>query len=452
MLYDYNGREILTTEDGRPTQEISRRLTRWEPDQRQSADESRQLTPTKLDGIFRNANTGDAKAQAQLAMEIEEKDWESAHALMTRRAAVRGVDWEILPSVDDDAKAMEVAEQSEEMLRKVEPEEPDELGFDDLLEHLQSALLPGYAWSEIMWSPGGAEITGFTEGPANVITFQDSLEPLISCKGHTDGVPLAPNKFIFHRHRARSGDATRGGLIRPLGWMYLFQNLGIKDLLRFVEKFGMPFVSARIDEHVWDEDRTKVAYLIKNFGSDGGAVFTKGVELDLVQAQTQGAEIYFDLMHYFGAAKTKVILGQTATSGDAGGLSKGQAQENVRIDILQADCGALEATVRRYILRPWTLFNFGPEAPVPYLHMKSEPVEEDQQLFKYHLDYQVVTKNEVRDRLGLPPVEDGDQPAEQKEIAAALRGEVDVIRLADEAAKKKRKKTSLQQRQRKARW
>jgi phage gp29-like protein len=184
------------------------------------------------------------------------------------------------------------------------------------------------------------------------------------------------NKFVFHRHGARSGDATRGGLIRPLGWMFLFPQLGIKNLMRFVEKFGMPFVSARVDESAWEKDRTKIAYLIRNFGSDGGAVFSKAVELNFIETATSGGDVYFKLMDYFSAAKQRVIQGQTASSGDAGGFSKGQPQENVRQDILRSDCETVARTVRAQILRPWTVFNYGSDAPVPELFFDLEESED----------------------------------------------------------------------------
>jgi len=84
-------------------------------------------------------------------------------------------------------------------------------------------------------------------------------------------------------------------------------------------------------------------------------------------------------MEHMAAAKTRVILGQTATSGDAGGFSKGQAQENVRGDILGADCAALARTIRGAILTPWTMFNHGAEAPVPRFKFQIEEAEDLEQ-------------------------------------------------------------------------
>jgi phage gp29-like protein len=199
------------------------------------------------------------------------------------------------------------------------------------------------------------------------ITFTSSREPLIASRSHPNGLALAPYKFVFHQHSAISGDPTRGGLIRPLGWMFLFTQLGVKNLARFVEKFGLPFVIGRLDDGAWDQDRHKVAALIRNFGSDGGGVFSKAVELEFKEASASGGDLFFKMLEYFGDAKTRVVLGQLATSGDSGGFSKGGAQALVRQDLLESDCTALAATFKRDVIAPWTMLNYGADAPTPDL-------------------------------------------------------------------------------------
>jgi len=426
MLYDYAGREIKT-----PTGQsrvLGERLTSWEVTDRESADESRALSPSKLDLMFTEANGGDPERQARLAMEIEEKDWDVAQSLQTRRAAVKGLGWECQASIEDNDQAKAIAEEAEAMLRNINPRtapngEAEDVDFEGALEHMLSAILPGYSCQEVIWAPGGSNIHAFSPTLTNAITFHQSKSPLIRTSDHTDGLPLAPNKFVFHRHRARSGDATRGGLIRPLGWMYLFTNLGVKDLVRFIEKFGMPFVSARLDENAWEKDRSQIAYLIKNFGSDGGAVFSKSVELEFIDAVQRGGDIYFKLIEYMGTAKTKVIQGQTATSGDAGGFSKGQAQENVRQDILESDCEAIQRSVRDDILRPWVMFKHGPDAPVPVFHLKCEPPEDlkdKAELVKTLNDAGFKAKRDWVSQVFDIPLEDA---APTSEKALALAGE-----------------------------
>ena len=373
MLYNAQGREIPTDATAKP---IDGRLVTWEPQDRYQEDASRHLDPVKLDNILRQANTGDVQYQARLAREIEEKDFQAAHAISVRRAAALGLHWACKPSAgqEKNAQAVEISAAAEAMLRGVSGVEkaggivssqPDGEPFAGALEEILGALLPGYSCLEMLWRDGGAGIESFVAVPTHFITFWNSMEPRIQTRLNWQGDPLVPNKFVFHRHKSRSGDIARGGLIRPLGWMYCFANLGIKDLLRFVERYGMPFLLARIDESSWAKDRSVIASIVRNFGSDGGAVLSKAVEAELIQAQAGGGDIYFKLLEYFGEWKTKTVLGQLATSGESKGFSQGGAQAAVRQDILESDCAQLARTIRGQVLRPWVMFNHGPAAPVP---------------------------------------------------------------------------------------
>ena len=366
MIYDYAGREI------KETAPVSSRLLTWEPQDRYVPEVTRGLSPRSLDGILMEANVGNVRAQALLARELEEKDFQSAHAIGVRRAAVQGLKWKCSPPAgnENNPQAKAIAEAAEAMLRAIAPQvaNDDISDFSGLLGDLMGALLPGYSCTEILWDDGGARILGFGPVASHAITFLASRQPLIVCTNAPQGLPLIPRKFVFHRHKTRSGDVARSGLIRPLGWMFCFANLGIKDLLRFVERYGMPFLLAKLDESSWKTERGVIAELVRNFGSDGGGVFTKAVEAQLVEASGTG-DVYFKLMEFFGAWKTKTILGQLASSEEASGWSTGDAQSQVRRDLLESDVAQIAATIRRDALAPWVAFNYPPGAVVPELQL-----------------------------------------------------------------------------------
>lgn len=368
MLYDATGREI-PEQAARP---VDRQLTRWEPGDRYQTDPTTGMTPESLASVLNQASQGDPQHQALLARAILEKNWDIQAAVGVRCAAVEGTEFDVVPpdGLEEDARAKAIAAHAKRVLSACVGSK-QALGFRGWIGHSMSALLPGYACTEILWAAGGAEIAGFSAIDTDAITFRDSREPLIDSRMRGP-LPMVPHKFTFHWHRATSGDATRGGLIRPLGWMHLFQIFGVKNLLRLVEKCGMPFVAALVDENDYDKTRAELAYLIRNFGSDGGGVFTKAVELKLLEAANATGDIQFRLLEYFKAAAQVIILGQLASSGDAGGLSKGTAQDNVRKDLLESDCCQIARTTRQDILTPWTMFNYGADAPVPDLRFQLE--------------------------------------------------------------------------------
>ena len=344
---------------------------REEPGDRVDYDTGRELTPEKVDRIMLAANRGDTADQCRLAHEILEKNADIMQALSTRKEAVTGCGWHLEPG-DDSADAKRAAEALEKSLRECgDGEEADT--FDDLLEDLLGALLPGFAVSEILWRPGG-EIAGFHHIAQRHFTFVDSYSPRLITRDCPQGVELDRRRIIYHKLRFHGGDAARGGLIRPLAWLHCFRSIGEKDLLSFIERHGMPFIAAMVDPSAFDREKNLVKRLIRNFGSSGGGIFTKNVELKILDSVSNG-DAYFRLLEYLEAAVNKVILGQTASSGDGGGLSKDNAQSAVRQDILESDCRILQRVIDSQLLKPWTRYNFGTVA-APKLVIDCVPPED----------------------------------------------------------------------------
>ncbi len=167
------------------------------------------------------------------------------------------------------------------------------------------------------------------------------------------------------------------GKIRVLAWLHVFQNWPIKDLFSFIERFGMPFVVAKVDPRTWEEERYVLNNLIRSFGPNGGGVFSRNTELQLLNAaNTGGDNVYFRALDFTHNAIYTMLVGQLASSGDSAGMSNGDAQSAVRQDILEADARAVEATVRAQIAAPWTAFQFGTDVAVPRIHFQVEPAED----------------------------------------------------------------------------
>lgn len=96
----------------------------------------------------------------------------------------------------------------------------------------------------------------------------------------------------------------------------------------------------------------------------------------LLECSTTG-DVYFRLLEYLDAAVNKVILGQTASSGDSSGLSKGDAQSKVRQDILEGDCQTLQRVIDAQLIKPWMAYNYGETVPVPHLVIECAAPEDE---------------------------------------------------------------------------
>jgi len=369
MLYDPQGRPIDEPEAKPPQVGIWCSASQSDLG---DTDASRNLTPAKVDQYMTAANSGDITDLVKLAAELEEKNPDIAHALQTRRLAVLGCPLSVTPG-DKSAKAKEIAAAFELALNNAGRRASLDTTAN-LVADLLGALLPGFAASEIVWGKGG-ELLGFKHIEQRHFNYRDGKLLLIP-QDQSAGVEMPAAKLVFRRARVRSGLLCRDGLVRPLAWLHCFANLNLKDLLGFIERYGMPFLTAKVDEKSWNNDRAKIQALIRGLGPSGGGVFTRAVELELLQASNNTGDVYFKLLEYVRLAIEKLILGQTATSGPSGGLSKGDAQSAVRQDILEADCAAVADTINSQVATPWTLFNYGPGAPVPVVGFECAPPED----------------------------------------------------------------------------
>ena len=377
MLYDQFGR--LIPEGRTETPKSGMQILMQPLTDRESRDVSRGLTPRDVDRILLQANGGDVEAQCRLSRELPEKNAAVAHALRTRRNAVSGCEWHVEPG-DDTPAAQAAAEALEKELDRTGAIHPvlGRVGsFSKLLRDLTDAILPGFACAEILWRPGGRGFYGFRPVEQRFFSFAKSYAPRLRTRGHLyEGEELPRGKIIYHELGDNGSDPVRGGLIRPLAWLHCFTQLNLKDLLSFIERYGMPFVRATVDQGTWDKEKITLNDLISNFGPRGGGVFSRGVEVELLQAASTTGDVYFRLLQYMDDAITKVLLGQTASSGDSAGLSGGDAQSKVRQDILEADARALEDTVNRDLFALWTEYNCAPGTPAPLLKISTEPPED----------------------------------------------------------------------------
>ena len=352
---------------------------RWiaaEPGDRARWLQTSEYTPANVSRILEAANEGDIAELAVAAREILERNWEVILAMQVRKSALTGLDWGVEPG--DGRPASKDAAQAFEAALKESGGASGLVSFHELVDHMMDAVVAPLSAAEIVWGAGGS-LAGFRPVGAWHFTFRGSETPLLVTDDSRDGTPLPPAKFIVHTHGG-AGDPARAGLIRTLIWLHVFQNYPIKDLVSFVERYGMPFVVAKVDRSAWENERGVMRNLIRSFGPNGGGVFTKSTELELLQASNSGGDVYFKLLEYTSKAITKVLLGQLASSSESAGLSGGDAQSRVRGDLLEADARAIESTVRFQLAVPWTRFNFGDTAAVPVLRFR-DSAQEDRAVF-----------------------------------------------------------------------
>jgi len=333
------------------------------------------LTPVKLAEILKEADAGDVLRQMELFEEMEEKDPHLFSQLQTRKNAVTGLDFEIIP-FSDDPRDKEIAAFIEEQLGGME-------GFEDVENDLLDAIGKGFAVSEIMW--------GYDEGHVVVTQiksrhqkrfFWDSADAFrVRTDEATEGMELPKNKFILHRYKARSGHPSRAGVLRVVAWMYLFKNYTLKDWVAFCEVYGMPLRLGKYQPGASEDDKRALMQALAQIGADAAGIFPDGTTIEFVNTEkASSTDLYERLARYCDEQVSKAILGQTLTSDSGGGsYAQSKTHNDVRHDLTVADCKALASTLRRDLIRPLCIFNFGEDKRIPKIQFDCEEGEDLEQ-------------------------------------------------------------------------
>jgi len=334
------------------------------------------LTPSRLSGIFREADQGNVYRQMELFEEMEEKDAHLAALLQTRKMAVLSKDYEVMPF----AKTPE----DEEIAARVGEIVYGIPNLEEVLLDLLDAIGKGFALSEILWEVAGgvAKVSELRWIPQKKVIFGDDWKPrLLTSEANWEGMTPPLWKVIYHRYKARSGYANRSGVLRVVGWMYLLKNFALKDWAAFNEVFGMPLRLGKYDATASPADRDALVTAIRNLGSDAAGVISKATEIQFVEAASRsgGVNPYQLMAEFCNREMSKAVLGQTLTTdtaGSTGTYAAARVQGQVRRDLVDADSQALAATLREQLLRPLVGFNFGWDKPVPWFRFRFEEEED----------------------------------------------------------------------------
>ena len=334
------------------------------------------LTPIKLAEIFKEADVGDVMRQMELFEEMEEKDPHLFSQLQTRKNAVTGLDYEIIPFDPDDPRDKEIAKFVEDQINAVE-------NFEDIEIDLLDAIGKGFAVSEILWGYDDGHVVIEDIRSRHQKRFFWDVDDKFKCRTqeHPEGIELPENKFILHRYKARSGHPSRAGVLRVVAWMYLFKNYDVKDWISFAEIYGLPLRLGKYAPGASEDDKRSLMQALIQIGADAAGIIPDGTSIDFITTdKTSSTDLYEKLARYCDEQISKAVLGQTLTSDSGGGsFAQSKTHNEVRHDLTVADCKALAATLRRFLIKPLVLFNFGEDKRIPYIRYDCEEAEDLQQ-------------------------------------------------------------------------
>lgn len=285
-----------------------------------------------------------------------------------RRSAVTNAEWYVEPG-EGDSDESPVVKYVEWLLGQFQ--------FDQVCDKMLYAVHYGYQVGELMY--GYDEDSGFIY--LEDVKVRDRRRFKFGIKGELylhDGLKkqlMPADKFWVLSVGADNSDNPYGeGLAHSLYWPVFFKRNGVKFWLIYLEKFGMPTASVKLDQsQVRDPEQRAIALqILDSIQSDSGVVIPKDFEVELIEASRGGAVDYDTLERAMDRAIAKIILSQTMTTDDGSSRSQAEVHKDVRDEVVKADADALCHTFNTQVLPKLIELNF-PGAKVPKVWRRTEP-------------------------------------------------------------------------------
>ncbi len=315
---------------------------------------TRGLTPAKLARLYEDAEQGDLTAQARLAEDMEEKDAHLFAELSKRRLAWLTVDWNLVPPTDATPAEKQATAELEALMR-------DALDMDALIQDMAGGILPGYACIELSWAQvDGRWLPTPYARPTDWFTVLPQARDVLRLRtDEPGGEALRPWGWITHLHPAKSGYITRAGLVRMLGWPFIFRNLTARDLAEFLEIYGLPLRLGRYPAGASSEEKSTLMQAVVSIGHNAAGILPEGMSVEFQQAAQGAADPFLAMMHWAEQSISKAILGGTLTSqvDGKGSYAAAQTHNEVRGDILKADLRLAARSLTRDLVVPLARLN-----------------------------------------------------------------------------------------------
>jgi len=160
-------------------------------------------------------------------------------------------------------------------------------------------------------------------------------------------------------------------------WTALFRNWNISDWLKLAEMSWKPWRIGKFLKGAGARDRARLMHVLERLTNNGIATHGPEIEIDLKWPGQEGkgssGSTHKEFCDWLGAEMSKAILGQTLTTeqGERGARSLGEVHDRVRKDIRDQDAKAVAATIRRDLIKPLVLLNYG-DVPIPKVAFQTE--------------------------------------------------------------------------------
>jgi phage gp29-like protein len=324
------------------------------------------------------AKGGNMTPLLSLYREIEVADDVIASNLNSRKLAVLSD----LPTVQPCRKGVLEDQRAADAFQRALDLSPS---FLDGCKHWLSGVLWPVSVCQVNWLPGRLDYSSFNLTPIPLEQLDYSHDYTLRIAAVSpEGMAITgqsiypdPAQFICHRGHLSTHSDTWGGPFRALVFWHLFGACNRDWLVRFLERFGAPFLVGRYDPDD-EESRANLETAFAEAARTFGIVATTGTQIELHEAKSAVGTAAFESFHNIAErAKIRVILGQTLSSkNDASGMNSGNAalQGEVRGEYKQWDRIMLATTIRKGLAEPFMSINRLP-GQTPKISWPGDPAD-----------------------------------------------------------------------------
>jgi phage gp29-like protein len=221
----------------------------------------------------------------------------------------------------------------------------------------------GFTVAETEWKDGASKIDGFRLYNQSLFSYSNGAVIPFYCNEGREKKISYP-RWVYHTAtNSRDTEPLRSGLVRPLAYLYSFRRHVMIQLLRGIEKYGIPMPWANVPDDLYEdsEQRGNLEAMLANWTYDGYAISNSDIELTFPTADSNfNVETFMRYLEHSEKQIFRLILGQDSTSSaDNSNRSTAQVHNLVRQDLLHADALAVEQTVNNQIIKPLMFATYG---------------------------------------------------------------------------------------------
>jgi phage gp29-like protein len=318
------------------------------------------------------------------------------------------------------------------------------LNIYKIINNVLDAVGYGYSVHEIIWQ----NVNGYwipvdvRQKPAEWFQFSPDNELLFRSKNNYYGETVPKNKFLVATNNGSYANPYGVSILSKCFWPATFKKGGLKFWVTYTEKFGNPWIIAKVPLVFSQNQIDEVVDIFNNMIQDGVAVVKENVDVNINgQSNTASILIFERLIQYCKDDISMAFLGHTkAGQSVPGELGNKTQQLDVRSDIIMSDKRIVEEFFNELIKIVFSL-NFDSSTEIPRFVLYEENNEIDLDLANrdktlkelglsftkdyikraYYLNDEDFDINEIP--VSLPVVNNLNEPIKQSDITDAVNNE-----------------------------